>query len=459
MMRPKRNSRSSRSSQHSHECHQCMAPPERSASGRRLSLPMSLLQQPHVPGPAVGSPSFGAVARVKVVDQPFTEEPGDMDSGDQHVPTSPSVRARDLGAREEMAEGGGVHRRASRVSHASHASHASHVSPMLSPLPPPALGGEGKERCDASSASSVPADEKPYPDQETRRVPADEKPYPAHGRADPELGLGLVNEYEPCTLHRWAMEDVASMALVPCLVTQALSAGVLDATTYADFATFASNQTGNAIVLTLSAVGAARTLALLTGVSFAGFIAGAFIMGHLGNFFGPRRRAWLLFTTFWQVCLLLICAVFVSPHGPRGTRVGAENEWAVLFLFAHMSGAQVVMARQSSCQGKLVFLFAFFLLFLFPPLSSSKLTKFELPTAPMTSSLVDFVADQYLFRSWGNPKAQPRNRRIMYMVAMIGGSFFGAILHRWTASWVVIMVTILLKTLSGVLICFASPEN
>lgn len=45
------------------------------------------------------------------------------------------------------------------------------------------------------------------------------------------------------------------------------------------------------------------------------------------------------------------------------------------------------------------------------------------------------------------------------MVAMIGGSFCGAVLHRWTASWVVIMVTILLKALSGLLICFASPEN
>lgn len=347
--------------------------------------------------------------------------------GDQHVPTSPSIRARTSGD-YIGGEGQSVHRRAPHVSQ----------SPTLPPLPPPAIGGGGgggRDRGSTSSGSSVPADEKPHPDQETRHVPADEKPYPdpKKTREDPELGMGLVNEYEPCTLHRWAMEDVASMSLVPCLVTQALSAGVLDATTYADFATFASNQTGNAIVLTLAAVGAARTLALLTGVSFAGFIAGAFLMGHLGNFLGPRRRYWLLITIFWQCCLLIVCAVFVSPHGPPGTRVGAKNDWCVLFLFAHMSGAQVVMARQSGCG--------------------------ELPSAPMTSSMVDFVADQYLLRSWNNPKAGPRNRRIMYMVAMIGGSFLGAILHRWTASWVVIMVTILLKALSGVLVCFASPEN
>ncbi|EKC98237.1 hypothetical protein A1Q2_07251 [Trichosporon asahii var. asahii CBS 8904] len=409
MIRPKRNSRSSN---HSHECHQCISPPERSASGRRLSLPMSLLQTPHVPGPAVGTPSFGAVARVRPVDHPFTEEPGDM-SGDQYVPTSPSIPARE--STEYMSEKPGqtVTRRAT-----AH-------SPTLSPLPPPAMEGDGgggkgpggRERGSTSSSSSVPPDEKPYPDQETHHVPPDMEAVP-----------GTKEDPRGSRARHGAGERVRAVH-----IPSALSAGVLDATTYADFQTFASNQTGNAIVLTLAAVGAARALVLLTGVSFAGFIAGAFLMGHLGNFLGPRRRYWLLITIFWQCCLLIICAVFVSPHGPPGTRVGAKNQWAVLFLFAHMSGAQVVMARQSACA--------------------------ELPTAPMTSSLVDFVADQYLFRSWGNPKAGPRNRRVMYMVAMIGGSFLGAILHRWTASWVVIMVAVLLKALSGVMVCFASPEN
>lgn len=375
-----------------------------------------------------------------------------MDAGDQHVPTSPRMKPRPaLSPPMSTTTGGQTEYLGPAMGQASmeqvpgqtvtQRRPMSHVSPTLSPLPPPALdekgivattpGGPG-----GPSGPNGPHSDQPYPSSasssSTRRVPADEKPYPDHGRiSDPELGL--VNEYEPCTLHRWAMEDVAPMALLPCLVTQALSAGVLDATTYADFSTFASNQTGNAIVLTLAAVGTIRALILLTGVSFAGFIAGAFIMGHLGNFFGPRRRIWLIFTTAWQCSLLIICAVFVSPHGPPGTRVGAKNDWAVLFLFAHMSGAQVVMARQSNCA--------------------------EVPTAPMTSSLVDFVADQYVFRSWNNPKAQGRNRRLMYVTAMIAGSFIGAVLHRWTASWIVIMLAILLKALSGVLICFASPEN
>jgi hypothetical protein len=40
----------------------------------------------------------------------------------------------------------------------------------------------------------------------------------------------------------WGREDVSTIALVPSLVFQALSAGVLDAITYADFSTFASNR-------------------------------------------------------------------------------------------------------------------------------------------------------------------------------------------------------------------------
>lgn len=342
--RPKRtlsrSSRGSRASQASHECHHCVSPPERSASGRRLSLPMSLLQAPHVPGPAVGSPSFGAVARVKVVDAPFTEEPGTLDSGDQHVPSSPALRARVPAASQT---GGMTQRRPPSLAP---------TSPMLAPLPPPAVAPpDAYEASWGSSASAAASAARPSLEKGGGAEARDG----GGVREDPELGLGLVNEYAPCTLHRWAMEDVATMSLVPCLITQALSAGVLDATTYADFATFASNQTGNAIVLTLAAVGAARTLALLTGVSFAGFIAGAFVFGHLGNFFGPRRRLWLLFTTTWQCCLLIVAAVLVSPHGAKGTQVGAVNDWAVLFLFAHMSGAQVVMARQSSCAGKSFF--------------------------------------------------------------------------------------------------------
>ncbi|TXT10697.1 hypothetical protein VHUM_02202 [Vanrija humicola] len=214
---------------------------------------------------------------------------------------------------------------------------------------------------------------------------------------------------------------------------QALATGLLDATTYADFHTFASNQTGNAIVLTVAAVGVLRIQVVLTSVSLASFLLCAFVFGHIGLWFGVRRRAWLLMTTAIQMVFLIVAAVLLSPSGPPGTALKGPAEAATLALFAGMSGAQVAMARQSSCA--------------------------ELPTAPMTSTFVDFVADQYLFAAWGDPKAGPRNRRIFYVVSMLGGSFLGAIMHRWTASWIVVAIAVGLKALVMVLIAFARADD
>ena len=84
-----------------------------------------------------------------------------------------------------------------------------------------------------------------------------------------------------------------------------------------------------------------------------------------------------------------------------------------------MSGAQVAMARQSGSQ--------------------------ELPTAPMTSSYVDLMADKHLFVGFKHPQAGPRNRRVAYILAMVIGGFVGAVLHRYAGSWVVVVVTISLK--------------
>lgn len=220
--------------------------------------------------------------------------------------------------------------------------------------------------------------------------------------------------------------------MVPALVVQALSTGILDATTYADFSTFASNQTGNTILLTVSVIGTIRVLLLLTGVSLAAFLGGAFVFGHIGHFVGVKRRAWCLFNTAYQCVSLAIAAVLLSPIGPRSTRIGGQHEWAPLFLFAQMSGAQVVMARQSGSQ--------------------------ELPTAPMTSSFVDLVADKHLFVGPYHPKAGPRNRRFAYVLTMVIGGFIGSVLHKWAGTWVVILVTIAVKVVAFGLLATCGVE-
>lgn len=69
----------------------------------------------------------------------------------------------------------------------------------------------------------------------------------------------------------------------------------------------------------------------------------------------------------------------------------------------------------------------------------------ELPTAPMTSSYVDLMADKYLFVGLRHPKAGPRNKRAVYILVMIAGGLLGAVMHLKAGSWVVVVVTAGLK--------------
>ncbi|BEI86847.1 hypothetical protein CcaverHIS002_0701930 [Cutaneotrichosporon cavernicola] len=143
------------------------------------------------------------------------------------------------------------------------------------------------------------------------------------------------------TWHMWANESVKTSALVPALLMQALATGLLDATTYTDFKTFASNQTGNAIILTVAAVGTvsqSTTLLVRTAVSFGSFLLGAFV--------------------FWTDRL-------------------------------HFS----------------------------------------------------------------------RNRRFYYVIMMIGGSFIGAVMHRYSASWIVAVIAVGIKLVALAMVALAKPDG
>ncbi|EAL22096.1 hypothetical protein CNBC2340 [Cryptococcus deneoformans B-3501A] len=206
----------------------------------------------------------------------------------------------------------------------------------------------------------------------------------------------------------WMGDTVTADSLVWSLIIQAFSTGILDATTSLDFSTFASNpETGNTILLTVAIVRLSGHLLLLTGVSLASFLSGALSTGL-------RRRAWLLTNVFFQLVCLTLAAIFLSPSGPVATRLGNKHDWTIIMLFAMMSGAQVAAARQASVQ--------------------------EIPTAPMTSSYVDLVSDRHLFVGFTHKKAGARNRRLGYVLAMITGSFIGAIMHKYAGSWVVVVV-------------------
>ncbi|KAL1409229.1 hypothetical protein Q8F55_006062 [Vanrija albida] len=301
---------------------------------------------------------------------------------------------------------------------------------MNKPRPPSAGSGDGSSLAPTVSASPTAVDSPVIGsmplDVEKAQTPPDSTPPP-----DPSVSVS--KPLDPSKSWReWRRENIGGGQMLFILLLQAFSAGLLDAFAYGDFETFASNQTGNMILLTLAAVGTVPVLLLLTGVSLAGFMLGAFIFGHWGTWAGARTRQWLLFTTSVQTLLMLVCGVLASPAGPRVTQHKGPHEWVVMFLMALMSGAQVCMARQSKCQ--------------------------EVPTAPMTSPLVDFLTDPNLFKRGRQGEEEkvvtgPRNRRMAYLGLVIVGSFLGAVLHRFANNWSIVVASVGVK--AGVVLAVA----
>ncbi|KAG2172983.1 hypothetical protein INT44_004724 [Umbelopsis vinacea] len=180
--------------------------------------------------------------------------------------------------------------------------------------------------------------------------------------------------------------------------------GLQDAISYPDFRCFASNQTGNTVVL---AVGIANyhynaskpdSLFHLPNIamSLGMFLAGATITGQLGNYVGGRRRGWQFITNLAQTAMIFGAAGIQYSHDVEET-----GSWAlaVVALLAFSSGAQVAAARAFRVQ--------------------------EITTAMATAAWVDLVIDPKVLET----KNHPRDRRALFLVALIAGAFAGAFMY------------------------------
>ncbi|CAK7208059.1 hypothetical protein SEUCBS139899_010893, partial [Sporothrix eucalyptigena] len=127
------------------------------------------------------------------------------------------------------------------------------------------------------------------------------------------------------------------------LLVLSFATGVQDAISYPDYRCFASNQTGNTVLL---AVAAASDTALFDKRNIISslfvFLASCFIMGQIGNLFGPRKRWWLVTTNLLSTAMVFVTAVlqYVRP-----VRVSGSTALGAITLLAFSSGAQVAMAR------------------------------------------------------------------------------------------------------------------
>ncbi|KAK5107698.1 hypothetical protein LTR62_000892 [Meristemomyces frigidus] len=192
--------------------------------------------------------------------------------------------------------------------------------------------------------------------------------------------------------------------------------GIQDGISYPDFRCFASNQTGNTVVLAVALAGGAADLfdPVNVGLSLAAFLAGAVLTGRVGIAVGRRRRAWQFGVNLAQTFMVMGAAWIQFVHG-----VEERGAWAraALALIAFSSGAQVAAARAMKIP--------------------------EISTAMATAAWVDLLIDENLM-TWRN---HPRNRRILFLVALVAGSFAGAFARTGVGSPMALVISGVVKAL------------
>jgi len=190
----------------------------------------------------------------------------------------------------------------------------------------------------------------------------------------------------------------------------AFAIGIQDVATFPDYHCFASNQTGNTVLLAAGVLGIGGDgfSFLLIGVSLLLFIAGAVIFGQLGNLFGVRQRWWLLSTSAVQTAMVFVTAALQYHYGAVD---GAPAAKVIIALLAMSSGAQVAMVR------------------------SLKVT--DVTTAMATAAYIDILIDPKIL-TWKN---YSRNRRVIFLSCLVAGSFAGAGIYKRMGSACALLIS------------------
>lgn len=205
------------------------------------------------------------------------------------------------------------------------------------------------------------------------------------------------------------------------LLLLTFSTGIQDAISFPDFHCFASNQTGNTVVLAVGLAGLGGDLFELTnvGVSLAMFVLGSTLTGQIANVVGPRCRAWLLLTHLVQTTMAFGAAAIQAVYGVKAS---GSSVLGAIALLAFSSGAQVASMR---------------------PMRRSEIT-----TAMATAAWVDLVIDPKLFAL----RNLSRDRRALFLAVLVGGSFAGAYGHVGIGSANTLIVCAAGKTLVTLLL-------
>jgi uncharacterized membrane protein YoaK (UPF0700 family) len=244
-------------------------------------------------------------------------------------------------------------------------------------------------------------------------------------------------------LYEYFTSDVREdMLLEAEMLALSFATGVGDATTYSEFRVFTANHTGNTILLavgvTENASGRPPVNSIpiplqLIVISLSMFILGGWIPGQIGNLVGSRRRWWLMANNFFQFMLVLSAAV-IQAQGPLGWYVGPRlggleidrMSSSVIAVLAFSAGGQVALSRA--------------------------LPMTEITTANATSSYIDLLIDENLFRIHN----RRRNRRLVFLATLIAGSFCGGFSYQRYGSARTLLIASVGKGVVTIMLLFNS---
>ncbi|KAH7390329.1 hypothetical protein BKA64DRAFT_580145 [Cadophora sp. MPI-SDFR-AT-0126] len=228
----------------------------------------------------------------------------------------------------------------------------------------------------------------------------------------PSEGLKAKEHLVNHRAREFLLENVREDALLETeLLLLAFATGIQDATTFPDYHCFASNQTGNTVLLAVGAADISGDIFSMRniGVSLALFIAGSLIMGQIGHLAGCRKRWWLILSSLIQTVMIFAASGLQYRYGVK------ENEHSVamgvIALLAFSSGGQVAMARA--------------------------LQMTEITTAMATAAYVDLFLDVNLFRK----RNRSRDRRILFLLSLFAGSFAGAFAYARVGSAFALLIS------------------
>ncbi len=196
---------------------------------------------------------------------------------------------------------------------------------------------------------------------------------------------------------------VHDRALPPVLLALTLTTGLIDAACYLGLGhVFTANMTGNVVLLGFGLANAGGLPVIAPLVSLGFFLLGAGAGGQLAGGIARGHERIVLIGVAIEVSLLLLASILAAA---THVKIGSHNAYLVIALVAFAMGLRNAVVR--------------------------KLAVPDLTTTVLTLTLTGLASDAPVQAARQGHSA----RRLLAVVAMLGGACIGALLEKHSLTW------------------------